>query len=939
VGALVVRCSECGFENPRRWVSCSRCGQLLGPGIGANETLTNNAATAVTRNAAAPTPTVGADDDSTRLFHSSAMTADARPMVGQEAAQSTLRQNIGLAFSQRRVSLSFVEGAAGTGRTRLLERASEITARQWMASRVVYAACRSRDEGPYAPFSRCLLERFGITPASSPNRVRAEMLSTVTDLLGGAAPHDAYEMTHLLGHIAGVPFPASPVLASLAGSPLDLLERASAACFRFIAAEARERPTLLLLDDMQRAEEDAWYVLETLLQADVPLAIVLSGDESIAPRIAQLGLLVPTVTARIRPLGDAEVSELVMALVPGLRETPESFVAALRHRCRGNPSALRELVRALVERGLFKATSDGITLDLARFERGDLPLTMADAIRARLAALEPFELTVIQWAAVVGEMFWDGALLAIARSETAHAEREQDPILRWTEAADEERLAAALTSLARKRFVVRIADSQVPGLCEYTFHFAGARTVVYNELPEQLRKQRHAIVARWLTMAAGLPEEGLAAILGHHLEHASQLVRAATAYLRAANEERSRLRTTMALRYAERALSLVSSDEISTRIEALHEHGSLLTTLGRYDDAYSDFKEIVDLAWQLGARGTGGAALNRMARIHRQRGEHGRALDYLRCALLLFRAAEDERGVASTYDDLAQVHRTLGNPEPALAAAREALTLRRASSDARGEAVSLTTIGFIELDQGDFESAGGHFDSALAIRKRIADHEGAIQTQIGLGQLAQYRGRTAQAAELFNAALVSAREMNNRRFQCHLLNHLAETQLAQGKTDQAHALLVDARSLALNLRDQRALSEIEHNLGLLALQRSDPAAEQQLKAALSMAREYGTREAIALAHRGLARMHARTLFDQAGPSLADAEASFREAIRIFEECGNVRETARTLAELGYHLIERGAGPRAKEALSEAYVAMKRFSLPDLARVTETLAQL
>ena len=939
MGALVVRCNECHFENPRRWVSCSRCGQLLGPGVGPNETLAGDPGIAVTRSVPTPTSIGEAEDDNTRLFHSSAMTADARPMVGQEAAQSTLRQHIALAFSQRRVSLSFVEGAAGTGRTRLLERASEIAARQWMAARVVYAACRNRDEGPYAPFSRCLLERFGITPASSPNRVRSEMLSTVTALLANAAPHDAYEMTHLLGHIAGVPFPASAVLASLEGSPLELLERASTAFLRFFAAESRERPTLLLLDDMQRADDDAWHVLETLLQADAPLAIVVSGDESVAPRIATLAKLAPSVTARIRPLGDAEVSELVMALVPRLHDTPESFVAALRHRCRGNPSALRELVRALVERGLFKATANGVELDLARFESGDLPLTMADAIRARLSALEPFELTVMQWAAVVGEMFWDGALLAIARSETAVDLREQDPILRWTEAADEQQLADALKSLTRKRFVVSIAESPVPGLCEYTFHFAGARSVIYNELPEQLRKQRHAIVARWLTMAAGLPEEGLSAILGQHLEHASQNVRAAKAYLRAVNEERSRMRTTMALRYAERALSLVSNNEISTRIEALHEHGSLLTTVGRYDEAYAAFKEIVDLAWQLGARGTGGAALNRMARIHRQRGEHSQALDYLRCALLLFRAAEDDRGVASTYDDLAQVHRTLGNPEPALAAAREALTLRRASSDARGEAVSLTTIGFIELDQGDFESARDHFDSALGIRKRIADHEGAIQTQIGLGQLAHYQGRTQQAGELFSAALDSAREMNNRRFQSHLLNHLAETQLAQGKTEAARVLLLEARALALSLRDQRALSEIEHNLGLAALQSSDPGAEQQLTAALNMAREYGTRETIALAHRGLARMRARTLFDQAGLEQADAEASFREAIRIFEECGNVRETARTLAELGYHLIERGSAGRAKAALSEAYVAMKRFSLPDLARVSETLAQL
>jgi Tfp pilus assembly protein PilF len=151
--------------------------------------------------------------------------------------------------------------------------------------------------------------------------------------------------------------------------------------------------------------------------------------------------------------------------------------------------------------------------------------------------------------------------------------------------------------------------------------------------------------------------------------------------------------------------------------------------------------------------------------------------------------------------------------------------------------------------------------------------------------------------------------------------------------------LHEARALALSLRDQRALAEIENNLGLVALQRSDPEVEQQLTAALTQAHAYGTREAIALAERGIARMRARTLFDESGLATTDAESRFRESIRVFDECGNAREAAKTRAELGYYLIERGATPRAKAALSEAYEAMKRLQLPDLTQVSETLAQL
>jgi tetratricopeptide (TPR) repeat protein len=582
---------------------------------------------------------------------------------------------------------------------------------------------------------------------------------------------------------------------------------------------------------------------------------------------------------------------------------------------------------------------------MARFERGELPLTLNDAVRARLAVLPAHELTVMQWAAVVGELFWDGALLAIARFESARPAPQIDPILRWTQAQDELRLAEALEQLELKGFVVRLGDPVRPGLCEYTFPVAGTRSIVYAELPESSCRTRHAIVARWIRLATPLAKEGMAATLGLHLERAGQAAEAARAYLAASAEERARLRTTMALRYAQKALSLTAADETGGRIEALHEVGSLLATLGQYPQATAAFSEIVELAWKLGARGPAGAALNRLARIHRQRGEHGSALEYLHRALLLFRDAHDERGIASTYDDMAQVHRSLGDLEPALGAAEQALAARRSMQDARGESVSLTTIGLIELDRGRLALARQHFEAALDVRQRgeVSDPEGVLHTEIGLGRLEFHEGSPPRAIERFAVALERAREMNHRQLQSRLLLCLGEAQLALGAIERAQQLLLEARALAGSLRDQKALTEVELQLGLCALAHDDGSAPQKLTAALTLAREHGTRETIATAHRAVARVRARTLFDQeradASEDASAAESSFRESIRIFEESGNLREAARTRAELGYHLVERGAGERARAALGEAYAALKPLALPDLARVTETLEQL
>ena len=77
------------------------------------------------------------------------------------------------------------------------------------------------------------------------------------------------------------------------------------------------------------------------------------------------------------------------------------------------------------------------------------------------------------------------------------------------------------------------------------------------------------------------------------------------------------------------------------------------------------FEEIVRLAWVFGARGRGGAALNRIARIERERGEPrsgARPPTRRRCSL--FSSIGDQRGVASSHDDMAQIHRMRGELEP-----------------------------------------------------------------------------------------------------------------------------------------------------------------------------------------------------------------------------------------------------------------------------------
>ncbi len=861
------------------------------------------------------------------------------PLIGQAEAAEAIRTGVERAFTVGSPTLVAIEGGAGSGRTRLLTYASEIAARVAPDVRILYAACRKDGgDGPYAPFSRLLLERFGVTPSSSPSAVRGQMATTVSEALMTKDAIIVAETTHLLGHVAGIPFPDSPFLTPLEDKPDELRKRVAKAIKRIVEGDAQVRPVLVLLDDMHFAEEDGWALLSGLTDVEAHVAVVIAGDAPLAEKTDGLTPAGGVAIGPIAPLTESDVSAMLHVLLPSLVSVPEELAAGILHRSKGNPGAVRELTFALLESGLFQPAEDGLEVDLERLEQGELPVTLDDAIETRLARLNEFDRATLERAAVIGEVFWDGAILAQMRAERDAPGDVSEPITIWPDDEDLVALNAALGRLKDRGFIRETDAQDVPGAVELRFVVSGARDKLYQRLPEQLLVKRHTAIARWLAVSAEVRREGIAGLIAPHLEKAGMGPRAGRAYLEAASYERQQMRTTSALKSVEKALPLIPNDDVVRKIDAYHEHGSLLTTVGRYDDSIDAFTQMLRLAWSIGARGKGGAALNRIARVHRQRGENEVARKLLERALSMFRTAGDLRGVAATLDDLAQVHRLSSETDPAIQAAAEALEIRRQHGDARGEAVSLTTLGGIELDRGKLDVAGEFFEQALSLRKRIGDREGESQSYNALAIVAYERGDANSAIRSWQAALEAARAMADARAQCFLLNNLGEAYLETGRLEEARTCLDEAKQHADKLGDKRGTAEVARNLGRVALRAHDDDADTLLQKALELATDYGQQDAIALAHRAVGQLRAQTLFDASGAVDKRAEEAFLVSIDLFREIGNEKEAARSLAELGYHLIERGDMETARERLHEARAIMRGIGLKDLERVERTLEE-
>jgi AAA ATPase domain len=265
-----------------------------------------------------------------------------------------------------------------------------------------------------------------------------------------------------------------------------------AAWRRFLEALADERPLVLVFEDLHWSDDALLDFVDQLVErvATVPLLVLATARPELLQRRAGWGGGKPNAaTISLPPLTEIETARLLQAVLD--QSVVEAGTQeALLARAGGNPLYAEQYARVLVERG-----------DLS-----ELPETVQGIIAARLDALPEDEKLLLQDAAVVGNVFWLGAVEAVGG------------VPRWQ--AEE-----LLHALERKEFVRRSRSSSVASESEYGFRHLLIRDVAYGQIPRAARSQKHRAAAGWID-SLGRPEEQ-AELLAHHYLRALELAEAA----------------------------------------------------------------------------------------------------------------------------------------------------------------------------------------------------------------------------------------------------------------------------------------------------------------------------------------------------------------------------------------------------------------------------
>ncbi|HEV8247360.1 MAG TPA: tetratricopeptide repeat protein, partial [Polyangiaceae bacterium] len=554
---------------------------------------------------------------------------------------------------------------------------------------------------------------------------------------------------------------------------------------------------------------------------------------------------------------------------------------------------LEHMVRIFFDSGVLleKTGTDAEVywqVDLDRLASVRLPLTVEDAIAARLSALSSSERRLLEYAAAMGSVFWLGGLVALGRIDKKTPEY-------WhpTETRDVQEIERMLADLVHRDYVLELPDSAFSDEHEYIFKHNLERERVASLTPPAAARRYHQTIADWLAQKENVrSQEEYSAMLGRHLEAAGCLTRAAFTYLESGDIARKHYATKRAHDYYEKGLSLLGEDDARYRIEALHNFGDILSLLGRTDEALAVFREMLSIAYRLALRAKGGAAHNRIGRLYRETGSLTLARQHLETALLLFEAVGDQRGVAACHDDIGKLLWMRGEYEHALEQMKVALDMRKELGDGRSIALSLNNIGLVWRDHGQEAQAREALEASLKIRRELGDPLGIVGSLNDLGELSLEQGQPDAALALFREAHTLAQDIGELNRIADVLTNMGEAHLRLGNPEEAVRVLRQAEELCDEAGDKLHLAEAKRGLAKAYLELKDlKKARDSIKRAVDLFGQVRSKPHLAVALRTLGEVTGAGAWGDGHE--VKAVDYFMRSIAICKEIGNELEVAKS----------------------------------------------
>jgi class 3 adenylate cyclase/tetratricopeptide (TPR) repeat protein len=734
------------------------------------------------------------------------------PMVGRAKELQVLTEALDRAIQERTAQLVTVFAPAGTGKSRLLQELASISRDRADSFR---GRCLSYGDGiTFWPLAEMIRAASGVSDES-----QHEARAKISALLGP----ERSDVEERLAATIGLSDETYPV------------QEAFWAARTFLETLARRRPVIAVIEDIHWAEQSFLDLITFVREStqDAPVLLVCSSRPELIeeqPDWAKEGDNARTIV--LEPLSDEESGAVVENLL-GQAALDEAAREQIIRAAEGNPLFVEQMLSMLVDDRVIRRDEDGGWVVAGDVGPLVVPPSINALLTARLDRLGPAERAVVERGAVIGQLFFRGAV----RELVSEGVKEQ--------------VDGSLEGLIEKQ-LIRPAESFIAGEDAFRFSHILIREAAYHGLLKRTRAEAHEQFVAWAERVDPDRAVEFAEIRGYHLEQAflilAQLgtldqhgrevgLRGANYLSSAGKRALARGDMPAAANLLQRAGSILpETDPSRPRLQL--DAGEALIEVGEFLLAEAALAGAQEGAGRLelpGLRTTAALVRQQMHFMTEGEGTEEELIQSAQDAIPMLQANEDHEGLARAYRLLWIVHATASRNGDAERAAlrtmeharlagdqvmatrfstslafaalygpthvREAIercrqVLTQATGDRKAEALTLSVLARLEGMEGVFDDAREKYRRSRESLEELGWKLHAALTSLVSGPLEMSAGNLTAAEEELARDYAALQKMGERNYIATTAACLAEAKYRQGLYGEAEGFSAVSQEVA-----------------------------------------------------------------------------------------------------------------------------------------------
>jgi serine/threonine protein kinase/tetratricopeptide (TPR) repeat protein len=660
-------------------------------------------------------------------------------------------------------SVVLVSGEAGIGKSRLVwELGRKAKARQ---VRYMLARCLFGERGyPYQPIIDVLRDYFKFKGIKDPEQI-GEFIDEKA------------------GHLAARKNIIQSLLLLQPGKPLTLINKEQlwdtiAELFKVVS---QDRPIVLHIDDLHWADPPTLSLLTYLAMTMRHEPFFMIGTYRPEDLVSEDGKRHPLESTvellrkeglqkelKLGRLGQEGTKSVVDSVFPGA-EFPGSFYETVYKETEGNPLFILEVLKYVQDEEIV-AKHETTWRIAGEITKLSIPDRVTDVIMTRLRRLIRENRDVLDVAAVEGYTFQSDTICHVLGSPRLDVLRR-------------------LQHLESTYHLVHALEH------EYQFDHGKIQETIYNDLPPEIKREYHELIAGYFIHNYGDKHEYAGKIAKHLIEAGKE--RKAIPYLLAAGQYAQKLYANEeAIAYFNKGLEVIGEaepEQVGTELNKLNKtrfdlyrgRAGVYQLIGNLDGSLGDYAEMRKIAETTGDQRNLAEALRGQGTIHATKANHDQAFTFLDQALQIFKNFGDKSGEASIITAYGVVYQDTGKFKEAIESYSRALKVQEEIGDKRGQAWSNYHIGFLLWNAGRFDQMKQHLEKALLLAREVGDKEAEMLAAYRIGTYHYSVGHAHQCLADEEVGLHIAEQIGDKHSENRILSSMGKALCTFGECHRA----------------------------------------------------------------------------------------------------------------------------------------------------------